>query len=188
MRGLLWWVQSLKFQIKILDGNLNNILSRFYFSTLLIFVCMCSQLLSHVLTLFHPMDYSPADSSVHRISQARILEWVGISFSRASSSPRDQSHICSIGRQILYHWALETQLIEEWIHEWTWTTQSLLTFNQPGPPITSNQVGWFLWPESPSAVFFPLTSTITCSVVLQVMLCTSPRQADFHLCAPSMPC
>ena len=127
------------------------------------------------LTLFNPMHYSPADSSVHGISQARILEWVGISFSRASSSPRDQSCISYIGRQSLYQWALDTQLIEEWIHEWTWTTQSLLTFNQPGPPITSNKVGCSLWPESPSAVFFPLTSRITCSVVLQVMLCTSPQ-------------
>ena len=28
------------------------------------------------LTLCDPMDYSPPDSSVHGISQARILEWV----------------------------------------------------------------------------------------------------------------
>ena len=40
-------------------------------------------------TLCDPMDYSPPDSSVHEISQARILEWVAISFSRASSQPRD---------------------------------------------------------------------------------------------------
>ena len=31
------------------------------------------------------MDYSPPGSSVHRISQARILEWVAISSSRGSS-------------------------------------------------------------------------------------------------------
>ena len=160
MRGLLWWVQSLKFQIKILDGNLNNILF-FNIANFCMHVFSATQ---SCLTLFHPMDYSAADSSVHGISQARILEWAGIFFSRASSSPRDQSHIFCIGMQILYHWALDTQLIEEWIHEWTWTTQSLLTFNQPGPPITSNQVDWFLWPESPSAVFFPLTYRITCSV------------------------
>ena len=29
-------------------------------------------------TLCDPMDYSPPDSSVHEISQARILEWVAI--------------------------------------------------------------------------------------------------------------
>ena len=33
-------------------------------------------------TLCHPMDCSPPGSSVHGILQARILEWVVISFSR----------------------------------------------------------------------------------------------------------
>ena len=33
------------------------------------------------LTLFDPMDHSPPGSSVHGILQARILEWVAISFS-----------------------------------------------------------------------------------------------------------
>ena len=36
------------------------------------------------------MDCSPLDFSVHGISQARILEWVAISFSRGSSQPRNQ--------------------------------------------------------------------------------------------------
>ena len=31
------------------------------------------------------MDCSPLDSSIHGILQARILEWVAISFSRGSS-------------------------------------------------------------------------------------------------------
>ena len=38
-------------------------------------------------------DYSLADSSVHGILLARILEWVAIPFSRESSQPRDQTHI-----------------------------------------------------------------------------------------------
>ena len=58
---------------------------------------------SHVQLLCDPVDCSPPGSSVYGISQARILEWVAISFSRGSSQPRDQTHIC-IGRQILYHW------------------------------------------------------------------------------------
>ena len=44
-------------------------------------------------------------SSVHAISQARILEWVAISFSRGSSRHRDQTPISCTGRQMLYHWA-----------------------------------------------------------------------------------
>ena len=35
------------------------------------------------------MDCSPPDSSVHGISQARILEWVAISYSGGSSQPKD---------------------------------------------------------------------------------------------------
>ena len=38
-------------------------------------------------TLCDPMDCSPPGSSVHGISQARILEWVAISYSRVSSFP-----------------------------------------------------------------------------------------------------
>ena len=39
------------------------------------------------------MDCSPPGSSVQRIVQARILEWVARPFSRASSQPRDWTHI-----------------------------------------------------------------------------------------------
>ena len=38
-----------------------------------------------------PMDCSPPGSSVHRILQARILEWVATPFSRGSSQCRDQT-------------------------------------------------------------------------------------------------
>ena len=37
------------------------------------------------LSLCDPMDCSPPSSSVHGILQARVLEWVAISFSRGSS-------------------------------------------------------------------------------------------------------
>ena len=43
---------------------------------------------SHV-RLCNPVDCGPPDSSVHGILQARILEWVAISFSTGSSQPRD---------------------------------------------------------------------------------------------------
>ena len=35
------------------------------------------------------MDYSSPGSSVHGISQTRILNWVAISYSKESSRPRD---------------------------------------------------------------------------------------------------
>ena len=56
-------------------------------------------------TLCDPKDCSSPDYSVHGISQVRILKWVAISFSRASSQPMDQNHISCMGRQILYCWA-----------------------------------------------------------------------------------
>ena len=40
-----------------------------------------------------PMDFSPPGYSIHGISQARILEWVAISFSSESSQPRDQTQV-----------------------------------------------------------------------------------------------
>ena len=43
---------------------------------------VCAKLLQSCSTLWNPMDCSPSGSSVRRILQARILEWVAISFSR----------------------------------------------------------------------------------------------------------
>ena len=48
------------------------------------------------LTLCDPIDCSPAGSSVHGILQARILEWVAISFSRGSSKLGDQTQVSCI--------------------------------------------------------------------------------------------
>ena len=45
------------------------------------------------LTLCDPMDYSLPGSSLHGILQARILEWVAISFSRGSSRLRDRTWV-----------------------------------------------------------------------------------------------
>ena len=46
-----------------------------------------------------PMGCSPPGSSVHGISQARILEWVAISYSRGSFQPRDRTLLsCITGR------------------------------------------------------------------------------------------
>ena len=63
------------------------------------------QLLRPIWRFATPVDCSLPSSSVHGVSQARILEWVAISISRGSFWPRDQTYISCIGRQILYHWA-----------------------------------------------------------------------------------
>ena len=56
-----------------------------------IVLCVHAKLLQLCLTLRDTMNYSLPGSSVHGISQARILEWVVISFSRGSSQPRDRT-------------------------------------------------------------------------------------------------
>ena len=50
-------------------------------------------------TLCDPMDSSLPGSFVHGIFQARVREWVAISFSRGSSQPRNQIRVsCIVGR------------------------------------------------------------------------------------------
>ena len=56
-------------------------------------------------TLCNPVDCSLPGSSVHGILQARILEWVAISFSRGSSRPRDQTQVSHIGGGRFNLWA-----------------------------------------------------------------------------------
>ena len=56
-------------------------------------------------TLCYPVEYSPPGSSVHGIFQARILEWVAISFSRGSSQPRDWTQLSYIAGRCFNLWA-----------------------------------------------------------------------------------
>ena len=60
-------------------------------------MCFCHCLFMKSCRLCDPMTCSPPGSSVHGISQARILEWVVVSFSTGSSWPRDQTQICLAG-------------------------------------------------------------------------------------------
>ena len=67
-----------------------------------IHACSVASVMSN--SLEPDMDCSPLGSSVHGISQARILEWVAMSSYRGSCQPRDQICISCTGRWILYHW------------------------------------------------------------------------------------
>ena len=53
------------------------------------------KLLSRV-RLCDPMDCILSGSSVHGIFQAKVLEWIAISFSRGSSQPRNQTRVSRI--------------------------------------------------------------------------------------------
>ena len=56
-------------------------------------------------TLCDPMDCSLPRSSLHVILQARVLEWVAISFSRGSSWPRDWTQVSCIPGRCFNLWA-----------------------------------------------------------------------------------
>ena len=76
-----------------------------YFCYFFVVIPLCAQ---SCLILCDPVDCSPPGSSVHRILQARILEWVAISYSRGSFQPRGQSrgrvsYVSCNGRWIIYH-------------------------------------------------------------------------------------
>ena len=76
------------------------------------------------LTLCHPMDCSPPDSSVHGILQARILECFAIPFSRRSSRPRDWTQASLIAGRFFTIWTTR-EAHEQWAHEETGKRQKL---------------------------------------------------------------
>ena len=53
--------------------------------------------------LFDPMDCSLSGSSIHGIFQARVLEWIAISFSRGSSQPKNRTRVSHIAGRRLHH-------------------------------------------------------------------------------------
>ena len=61
-------------------------------------------------TLWDLMDCSPSGSSAHGILQARILEWIAISFSRGSSPLRDQTLFFCISGRFFTVWATREAL------------------------------------------------------------------------------
>ena len=72
--------------------------------------CLCLCLVAQsCTTLYNLLDCSPPGSWVHGIFQARILEWVAISFSSGSSQSRDWTHISCVSWTaggFFTHWAV----------------------------------------------------------------------------------
>ena len=111
---------------------------------------LCCMVTKSCLTLSDPMDCSMPGSTVHGIFQARIMEWVALSFSRGSSQPRYQTCISCTGMWILHHgatWASEKGMathssIVAWRIPWT---------EEPGglPSTGSHRVGHDLEAKPP---------------------------------------
>ena len=91
-------------------------------------VFFCCLLAKSCPTLCDPMDCSLPGSSIHKIFQARILEWVTISFSRGSSQPRDQTWVSLTEARLFTVWATREVIslcnpLLHWI--WAWTCDLL---------------------------------------------------------------
>ena len=88
----------------------------------------------------HPVDCSPPGSSVYRIFQARIVEWIAISFSKGSSRPRNQTKVsCVAGRFFTY-----------WERREAWYIAYLFTMTY----IIGNILSVFLWYNQLSMMYF----------------------------------
>ena len=66
---------------------------------------LCALVAQLCPTLSDPVDCSPPGSSVCGILQARVPEWVAISFSRGSSWPRDQTLVSHFAGRFVTIWA-----------------------------------------------------------------------------------
>ena len=72
------------------------------------------------------MDCSPPDFSVHGISQARLLEWLAVPFSRESSRPRDRTQVSHIAGRFFTIWATRKPIkvksarrVEHWFNRFS---------------------------------------------------------------------
>ena len=79
-------------------------------SPALVYVCVCVLVAQSCPTLCNCMDFSLLGSSVHGILQAKVLESIASSFSRASSWTRDQTLISHITGRFSTIWATREAL------------------------------------------------------------------------------
>ena len=114
------------------------------------------------------MDHSPPGSPVHAIFQAKIWEWVAISFSRRSSCPRDWTLISCTGGRIHDRWATREALLHSLAYNksqflysppflfssmdkyWNCGASILTTDCCPIPRLWHFHFTWFRWSKTKS--------------------------------------
>ena len=116
-----------------------------------------------------PWTCSPPGSSVHGSLQARILEWVAISFSRGSSWPRDWTQVSRIAGRRFNLWAtreaqycMNLAAIEEgslflavrhiykslwvdWVYfqcTWSWSAYQVVTWHETTGELSCTYAKW----------------------------------------------
>ena len=87
-------------------------------------------------TLCGAMDCSLPGSCLHGILQARVLEWVAISFSRGCSQPRDRTQVSCIGARFFTIWATREAQIR-----WELASIMYLLWGFPSGTVIKNPPG-----------------------------------------------
>ena len=124
---------------------------------------MCVLVAQSCPTLCNSMDCSPPGSCIHRILQARILEWVAISFSRSTFLPRDWTRVSWTAGRFFTIWAtrediavfgtgMKTDLFQSCGHCWIFQIWHIEcnTFTEPSFRIWNSSAGV---PSPPLALF-----------------------------------
>ena len=104
-----------------------NVLSYLMCDNFIVFY-KCSEVTQSCPSLWDPMDSSLPGSSIRGIFQARILEWVAIYFSRASSQPRDWTPVSCIAGRLLTLWATRNILKYIFIYLYIYLFRFFTTF------------------------------------------------------------
>ena len=113
-RDVRWWGHSRQRRQIIIKCSLCFLIFIFLiflFPRFLLKIQLLTFLIHYMLvtqscpTLCNLMDCNPPGSSVHRIFQVRILEWIAIPFSRGCSQTRDETWVSCIAGRFVYHLA-----------------------------------------------------------------------------------
>ena len=96
-----------------------------------------SEVTQSCLTLCDPVDWSLPGSSIHGIFQARVLEWVAISFSRGSSWPRDRTRVSHIAGRCFTIWTTPNGCLALPVIHNLRCEMPVLIFCQASPPLDS---------------------------------------------------
>ena len=92
------------------------------------------------------MDCSPSGSSVHRISQTKVLERVAISFSRRLSPPRDWTWVSYIAGRFFIIWATgETYITEGYVPSLNLVPHGRLEFSYLDQVLYTFRGQWGIW-------------------------------------------
>ena len=98
------------------------------------FYCLCvlkwkSEVAQSCPTLRDPLDCSPPGPSVHGIFQARVPEWIAVSFSRACFWPRDGTQVSRIAGRCFAIRATRIRETEVMKNTMAWLLPILLTYD-----------------------------------------------------------